>query len=125
MPLDRRAEYRYLAACDAVAVDVTLLSLADRLATLGRSSDRAVELHLELAREVMPAALRWRAAPPRPPLRGDELASALGIGPGPVIGRLLAALTESAYVGEIVSREHAVALARELLANQSDRLPTP
>jgi putative nucleotidyltransferase with HDIG domain len=125
MPLDRRAEYRYLASCDPVAVDVTLLSLADRLATLGRSSDRAVELHLALAREVMPAALQWRAAPPRPPLRGDELASALGIGPGPVIGRLLAALTESAYAGEITGRKQAVALARELLASENDRLPAP
>ncbi len=114
MPLGRRELYRYLVACDPVGVDVTLLSVADRLATLGRGSDAAVERHLEAARALMPAALQWRVAPPRPPLRGDELARALGIAPGPVLGRLLAELTEAAYAGEVGDAAHAVALAREL-----------
>jgi putative nucleotidyltransferase with HDIG domain len=35
-PLDRRAVYRYLRDCDPVAADVSLLSVADRLATRGR-----------------------------------------------------------------------------------------
>src|SRR5262249_49342194 len=47
-PLSRRAEYRYLKACDPVEVDVTLLSVADRLATRGRRSDVAIAKHLEL-----------------------------------------------------------------------------
>ena len=116
MPLDRRTVYRYLSACDPVQIDVTLLSVADRLATLGRSAERAVEAHLELARALMPAALGWRASPPRPPLRGDELAAALGIAPGPEIGRLLEVLTEAAYSGEVEDAGQAVALARELRA---------
>ena len=82
-PLDRRAVYRYLVACDPVEVDVTVLSVADRLATLGRSSERAIELHVALARDLLPAALRFRSLPPRPPVRGDELAAALGIRPDP------------------------------------------
>ena len=36
MPLGRRTIYRYLRACEPVQVDVTLLSVADRLATRGR-----------------------------------------------------------------------------------------
>jgi tRNA nucleotidyltransferase/poly(A) polymerase len=49
-PLSRRALYRYLTACDPVEVDVTLLSVADRLATRGRKARESIARHLELAR---------------------------------------------------------------------------
>ncbi len=116
MPLSRRELYDYLAVCAPVAVDVTLLSVADRLATRGANADRAIDAHLRLAAEVMPAALAFEADPPRPPLRGDELAAALGITPGPRLGELLAELQAAAYAGEIDGREDALGLARELLA---------
>ena len=112
MPLDRRAVYRYLRACDPVEVDVTLLSVADRLATRGRNADRAIERHLELAREILPDALRWHRDRPRPPLRGDRLAAELGIEPGPEVGRLLEELTEAAFAGEVRSEAEALAWAR-------------
>jgi hypothetical protein len=48
-------------------------------------------------------------------VRGDELAAALGIEPGPALGRLLAAVEEARYAGEIGSREEAISLARSLL----------
>lgn len=115
-PLAPRAEYRYLKACEPVEVDVTLLSVADRLATRGRRSDEAIAKHLQLARELIGPALAWREqGPPRPFVRGDELADALGIGRGPRLGTLLAELEEAAYAGEIRSREDAVAYARTLL----------
>ena len=82
MPLGRRAVYRYLRACEPVQVDVTVLSVADRLATRGRGSDEAIARHLELARQLLGEALAWREGPPRPPLRGDELARAVGLRPG-------------------------------------------
>ena len=112
-PLSQRAIYRYLSSCDPVEVEVTVLSVADRLATLGRSADVAVPKHVELARLMLPAALAYRAQPPKPPIRGDELAVALGIRPGPALGELLAELTAAAYAGEIVTGEDAVAHARE------------
>lgn len=115
-PLGRRELYDYLLASAPVAVDVTLLSVADRLATRGANAERAIEAHLRLAAEVMPAALAFEADPPRPPLRGDELAEALGIVPGPRLGELLAELQAAAYAGEIEGREDALGLARELLA---------
>jgi hypothetical protein len=117
-PLSRRDVYRYLKHTSPVEVEVTVLSCADRLATRGRKAEPAIAAHLELARELMAEALDWRAAgPPRPPLRGDELAAELGIEPGPEIGNLLAQLEEAAYAGEARSREEALDLARRLREN--------
>ena len=83
-PLDRRAVYRYLERTSPVEVEVTLLSVADRLATRGKNAERAIDAHLELAEELMSAALDWRRrGPPPVPVRGDELAEELGIEPGP------------------------------------------
>jgi poly(A) polymerase len=116
-PLDRRQVYRYLALTTPVEVEVTLLSCADRLATRGRRADEATEAHLDLARELMRAALDWREhGPPSVPIRGDELARELGIRPGPELGRLLAELTEAAYAGEVTTRDEAVAAGRRLIA---------
>jgi putative nucleotidyltransferase with HDIG domain len=114
-PLDRRTIHRYLVACAPVEVDVTLLSVADRLATLGDNAEPAVAAHLEVAHEVLAAALAWRAEGNRTPLvRGDELAAALGMEPGPRLGELLAAIDEAAYAGEISTRDEAIELARTL-----------
>jgi poly(A) polymerase len=116
MPLDRRAIYRYLLACEPVAADVTLLSTADRLATRGRKADVAIERHLELARQLLGEALARRAAGSQPPLlRGDELAAEVGIAPGPELGRLLAEIAEARFAGEVSTRDEAIALARAAL----------
>lgn len=115
-PLSRRAVYGYLAACEPVEVDVTVLSVADRLATLGRNAERAVEAHLELAREMIPRALEWRASRPSAPIRGDVLARELEITPGPLLGRVLEELTVAAYAGEVEDEEQVLAHARAWLA---------
>jgi tRNA nucleotidyltransferase/poly(A) polymerase len=114
-PLEPRALYAYLVACEPVEVDVTLLSVADRLATRGRKAQESIARHLELARPVLAAALAWRAVGgrPAPLLRGDELAAAAEIRPGPQVGRLLAALSEAQYAGEVRTREEALRFARE------------
>jgi poly(A) polymerase len=115
MPLGRRDIYDYLNACSPVAVEVTLLSVADRLATRGDNSEVAIAKHLELARQLMGEALAWIADPPRPPVRGDELARALGIEPGPIVGGLLAELEAESFSGELVTREQAIERARQLI----------
>ena len=116
-PLSRRALYRYLMTCSPVEVDVTLLSVADRLATRGRKADVSIARHLELAREVLPEALAWRAQGRREPLvRGDVLARALELDDGPQLGRLLAAIDEARFAGEIVTPDEAIALAAGLRA---------
>ena len=117
-PLDRRAVYRYLERTSPVEVEVTLFSVADRLATRGKNADRAIDAHLELADELMRSALEWRrSGPPQVPVRGDELAAELGIEPGPELGRLLDQLAEAAYAGEATDRDQAIDLARTLRNN--------
>jgi poly(A) polymerase len=119
MPLDRRAIYRYLVACEPVEADVTLLSVADRLATRGRKADEAIARHLELARQVLAEALARRAAGTQPPLvRGDELANELGIARGPRLGELLALIAEARFAGDVSTRDEALALARAALADR-------
>jgi putative nucleotidyltransferase with HDIG domain len=114
-PLSRRALYRYLTTCEPVEVDVTLLSVADRLATRGRKANESIAAHVELAREVLPEALAWRAQGRRRPLvRGDRVASELRITDGPEIGRLLAAIDEAAFAGEVSTGDEALALAARL-----------
>lgn len=115
-PLGRRALYRYLRTTEPVEVDVTLLSVADRLATRGRKAQEAIAKHLELAREVLPAALQWRAQGRRVPLiRGDALAAELALADRRELGRLLAEIDEARFAGEIATRDEALALASRLL----------
>ncbi len=112
-PLARRTVFAYLRACEPVQVDVTLLSCADRRATRGDRAQEAIGKHLGLAGEMLVDGLRWRAhGPPPPLLRGDELAGALDLEPGPLIGELLELLEQAQYAGEVQTREQALALAR-------------
>jgi poly(A) polymerase len=115
-PLSRRDIYDYLLTCSPLGVDVTLLSVADRLATRGDNSERAIAKHVELARTMLTDALAWEASPPRPPVRGDELVRALGIEPGPRVGGLLAELQAQAFSGEVHTPEQAIDRARQLVA---------
>lgn len=112
MPLPPRRVHAYLRATEPVAVDVTLLTVADRLSARGKgpiASPEMVAAHLQLAREMIAAALDWRReGPPRPLLRGDEVAVALGIEPGPELGSALAELEAAQYAGEITDREGAL-----------------
>ncbi|HEY0391117.1 MAG TPA: HD domain-containing protein [Solirubrobacterales bacterium] len=117
-PLPPRRVHEYLRATEPVGVDVTLLTIADRLSARGAgrlASEEAVEAHLALAREMLAAALDWRAqGPPEPLLRGDELAIELKMPVGPELGELLAELEAAQYAGEISTWEAAVEHARRL-----------
>ncbi len=111
-PLPPRRIHEYLRATDPVGVDVTLLTIADRLSARGSgplASEEAIEAHLALARQMLAAALDWRRdGPPRPLVRGDELAAELGLGEGPEVGELLAELEAAQYAGEVADREAAI-----------------
>jgi putative nucleotidyltransferase with HDIG domain len=107
-PLPPRRVHDYLRTTEPVTVDVTLLTIADRLSARGHgpiASPGMVTAHLELAQELIAAGLDWRrAGPPAPLLRGDELASELGIDEGPRIGEALAELEAAQYAGEVSDR---------------------
>ena len=117
-PLSRRAIYDYLVATEPVSADVTLLTVADRLAARGGgplASEEMVNAHMDLAREMLTEALAWhREGSPRPPVSGDELADELGLSPGPEMGRLLEELRAESFTGEITSRTQAIERARQL-----------
>ena len=119
-PRPPRTVYRYLKRTSPVEVEVTLLSCADRRATRGKNAEAAIAAHLDLARELMAAALDWRAAgPPRPLIRGDELARELGVKPGPEVGQLVAELEEAQFAGEVATREQALDYARKVRENRT------
>jgi putative nucleotidyltransferase with HDIG domain len=115
-PLDRRAIWRYLRATSPYSSEVTIFTIADRLATRGRNADEAIAAHVALAREVLGHALADR--PAEPLIRGDELARELGIAAGPRLGELLAQLEEDRFAGVIATREDAVRRARELTRDE-------
>lgn len=112
MPLSPRRVHAYLRATDPVTVDVTLLTVADRLSARGAgpiASPEMVAAHLQLAQEMVAAGLDWRRdGPPAPLLRGDEITAELGIEPGPELGSALAELEAAQYAGEVTDREGAL-----------------
>jgi poly(A) polymerase len=118
-PLPPRLVHEYLRATEPAAVDVTLLTVADRLSARGAgpiASPEMVEAHLSLARETIASALDWRLQGPPPPLlRGDELAAELGIEEGPRLGEAMAELEAAQFAGEVRDRAGAVEHARSWL----------
>jgi poly(A) polymerase len=118
-PLPPRRIHDYLKATEPVSVDVTLLTVADRLSARGHgpiASPEMVEAHLALARELIAAALDWRRdGPPRPLLRGDELVAELGIEEGPRLGEALAELEAAQYADEVNDRSGAIEHLRNWL----------
>lgn len=111
--------YQYLKRTSPVSVDVTLLTVADRLAARGSgpvASTEMVEAHLDLASKMVDEGLVWHeTGPPRLPITGDELARQVGIEPGPELGRLIERLEGAVWIGDVESASDAVALAREMV----------
>src|SRR6185312_12092680 len=105
-PLDRRSVWRYLRATAPYSPEVTIFTVADRLATRGRNAEEAIAAHVALAHELLGHALA--DAPREPLVRGDDLARELGIRPGPRLGELLARLEEDRFAGEIATRDDAI-----------------
>lgn len=114
--VSERARLRYLKATEPYTPESLLVSVSDRLAVRGpRSGADAIERHLEFARDMMIRYFAAAATPPLPPLiDGDALIDELGLPPGPLLGRLLEAVTEEQQLGNISSRAEALALARDL-----------
>jgi hypothetical protein len=107
--------WRYLRATEPYAAEVTVFTVADRLATRGKGAEEAIAAHQAVARAMLADALAERAEGRPPPLvRGHELARALGERPGPWLADLLARLEEDRFAGELSTREAALGRAREL-----------
>lgn len=112
-PPSNRARLRYIKATGPYTAAAIILSVSDRLAVRGpKSTAAAIERHLSLAREMMDLCFAEEEAEPLPKLvRGDELISELDLKPGPLVGRLLEHIHEEQKLGNISTREEALAAA--------------
>ena len=70
-PLDRRTIWRYLRATRPYSVDVTVFTVADRLATRAATPKQAIAAHLEVANELIAGRARADPAAARPRRRAD------------------------------------------------------
>ncbi len=59
-------------------------------------------------------------APPSRLVDGNDLMQALGLDPGPDLGRVLELIAEARAAGEISTKDEALALARDAIAPQKE-----
>ncbi len=113
-----RAVYRFFRQTRGASVDVVLLSLADFLAThTPPPPQQEWDRRLDVARALLEAYFERPEEVLRPPalIRGDELAEALDLERGPLLGRLIEHIREAQASGEVVTRAQAIELARSAL----------
>jgi len=116
-----RATYRFWRQNGSDGISVILLSLADLLGMRPLPPEEtAWSSRLEVARtlllghlEMLPSLLN---GPPL--LRGGDLMAALGQPPGPLIGRLLEYVREAQAAGEVKTRDEALALVKQAVADR-------
>lgn len=112
-----RAVARFFHATGDAGPDLLLHMLADHMATRGPliniAAWRAQAAWIDALLDTI-----WGEAAEvtRPLVSGDDIMRALGIGPGPLVGRLLASIGEAQAGGEITTSEEAIALAKKLVS---------
>ena len=114
-----RALYRYFRDLGEAAPACLILSLADAAAAAGpRLKPDRWQRHVAYVAYVLDKGGPEGVATQRPPrlLTGDDLMRELGLAPGPLVGRILAAIDEAAGSGEIGTQAAALALAAALKA---------
>lgn len=112
----RRSIYRFYRDAGPMGLDVCMLYLADGLARRG-SGDEGVawERRLRTVNVLLDHYVNRYLETISPPalLGGRELMSALGLRPGPEVGRLLQVIEEAQAAGQVSTLEGALTLARE------------
>jgi poly(A) polymerase len=118
-----RAIFRFFRDCGEAAYGILLLSLADHLATVGpRLRQEEWLSHVQLVHYVLTESTRPRGMAGHVRLvSGHDIMEALGIPPGPMVGRLLRALEEAQAIGQVSTRQEALELARRLLSRWTER----
>ncbi|MBW6457383.1 MAG: HD domain-containing protein [Trueperaceae bacterium] len=115
LPDDERGARRFAHRLRPLLPDLLRLMLADREAARGRGASAAARRRYRERVGLVLAALE-EPAPPAPLVDGRALMAALGIEPGPRVGELLAAIAEARALGDVGTREEALAYARRLQA---------
>ncbi len=113
-----RAIYRFFRDTGDASMDIVFLTLADFLATQGPNLDREEwGQHCQLIDYILSQQEREKEkVTPEKLIDGHDLINVFGLEPGPKIGELLEAVREAQGIGEVTTREEALALARRQLA---------
>jgi len=109
-----RAIYRYFRDTEGAGLDILFIALADYLATHGPNLD-VVEWkqHNQLIKYIFTEHTKQQVKIlPVKLIDGHDIMDILGLGPGPVIGELLAEVREAQAAGEVSTRAEAIALVR-------------
>jgi len=120
-PLDLRTIYRYWRKLGDVGLEIILLSLADLLGQYDppvpqeRWLKRLSTSQCLLEGYEQGIAQRQKS---NPVIRGDRLAKALDLTPGPQIGTLLELILEAQAAGEVSTEAEAIALGRSFLLDR-------
>jgi poly(A) polymerase len=111
-----RALYRLFRELGDDVVDLLALNLADGAAAAGpRQTAAQWRAHVAYTGWILKQRVeRTELTQPRRLLTGHDLMAELHLPPGPEIGRLLEALAEAEAVGEVTTRDEALAFARGL-----------
>jgi len=114
----RRAIYRFFRDCGDASIDVIFVTLADFLAARGPDLDLAEwKQHCEMMQYIWSEHEKELAVvPPEKLVDGHDLISIFHLEPGPRLGELLEAVREAQGVGEITTRDEALAFVRRRLA---------
>ncbi len=115
-----RAVYRYLRSAGDAAVDTLYLNLADYLAARGSHLERDEwSDYTAMVGHILHTSLVQEESPPPRLVDGNDLIQALGLDPGPELGRILELIAESRAAGEISTTDEALTLARDAIAPPS------
>ncbi len=122
----RRAVYRFFRDTGEAGIDICLLSLADILAAYGNTlPQERWARQLDVVRLLMDAWWEQPEKQVRPPavLTGKDLIEEFGLKPGPKIGQLLESVREAQAIGQVASRQDALALIESLINTEANPPP--
>ena len=114
--LNEKRLFRFYSETGRDGVGIALLSLADRCSALGSLGDNELGEFTAGIFQIMTEFYEQLKRPKLPAfLNGNDLMQQLGIKPGPEIRRILEALEEAQFSGEIKTSDEALLMARALL----------
>jgi poly(A) polymerase len=115
-----RAVYRYFRDTDDAAIDILFFSLADHLATRGRSLNIiGWQHHAAIVKYLLNQNLKQKRGVIIPKLiSGHDLIKNFNLKPGPRIGMILEAVREAHACREITTKDEALAYVNHLLSSK-------
>ncbi len=115
--------YRYFQQTQDAGIGLVFSDLASFLAGInGSPSEEQWENRVYNARQLLEAYFERRdqVINVEPLLGGEEIISELKLKPGPMIGKLLQRVVELQVVGKLKTRDQALEIVREILANRPE-----